>query len=82
LYLQTRKARVDEVIRITNNSFGKYVNRMVFLDKDRTMDNVQKHNILTLVFVCGFRDYIFNETDLRALEIKLCNTYIIELVCG
>jgi hypothetical protein len=28
------------------------IKRTMFLDKDRTMDNFQKHNICTFLFVC------------------------------
>jgi hypothetical protein len=35
------------------------INRMVLLDKDRRMDNVQKHNIHTNVQSQTFRSYIF-----------------------
>jgi hypothetical protein len=39
------------------------INRTVFLDKDRTIDNVQKHNICTVVFcwIPGYTDLLRNE---------------------
>jgi hypothetical protein len=43
---------------MTTNLFGKYV-------------YANGINLLTLVFICGFRDYIFNEVDPRALEMGL-----------
>jgi hypothetical protein len=40
--------KTETVSSLRNVMFCK-INRTVFLDKDRTMDNVQKHNIYTNV---------------------------------
>jgi hypothetical protein len=53
------------------------INRMVFLDKERTMDNVQKHNICACICVwCGGNGALFLTTAVFLQKMFLHKSHI------
>jgi hypothetical protein len=56
------------------------VNRTVFFDKDRTMDNVQKHNIYILLLLLPIRETM-SESVTGIYMIRL-DSFAMEEICN